>query len=95
MQNHYNLLYSEEEREMIPWCKKTNVALIPYSPLAFGRLCRAMWDTKTKRSIDDKFATRKYESTKDSDIKIVERISELAQKYNVSMTNIALAIFNG
>ena len=91
MQNHYNLLYREEEREMIPWCKQTNVALTPYSPLASGRLSRLVWESKTKRFVSDKIAALKYDSTKDSDAKIVEHVAQIAAKYNVSMTNVALA----
>lgn len=91
MQNHYNLLYREDERELIPICKQMNVALTPYSPLASGRLSRLKWTTDTKRSQTDEVAKSKYDSTKDSDYKIVQRVSELAKKYGVTMTQIALA----
>ena len=53
MQNHYNLVYREDERELIPLCRQMNVALTPYSPLAAGRLCRTAWHADTKRSLTD------------------------------------------
>jgi len=90
MQNHYNLLYREDERELIPICKEQGVVLTPYSPLAAGRLSR-IWSADTLRSRTDVTATGKYDSTKDSDIEIVKRVSELSEKYNTSMTQIALA----
>ncbi len=91
MQNHYNLLYREDEREMIPICKQMNVSLTPYSPLAAGRLCRLEWKTDTLRSQTDQTAVSKYDSTQQSDYKIVLRVHELAEKYGASMTQIALA----
>lgn len=91
MQNHYNLLYREDERELIPICKQQNVALTPYSPLAVGRLSRLAWTSDTKRSQTDKTAISKYDSTQESDYAIVLRVNELAKKYNVTMTQIALA----
>jgi len=91
MQNHYNLLYREDERELIPICKQHNVALTPYSPLAAGRLSRLAWKTDTKRSQTDETAISKYDSTQESDYAIVMRVNELAKKYNATMTQIALA----
>ena len=90
MQNHYNLLYREDERELIPICKEQGVVLTPYSPLAAGRLSRA-WSADTLRSQTDVVAIGKYDSTKDSDIEIVKRVSGLATKHNCTMTQIALA----
>ncbi len=90
MQNHYNLLYREDERELIPICKEQGVVLTPYSPLAAGRLSRP-WSADTLRSQTDVTAAGKYDSTKDSDMEIVKRVSELAQKHNCTMTQIALA----
>ncbi len=90
MQNHYNLLYREDERELIPICKEQGVVLTPYSPLAAGRLSRA-WSADTLRSQTDVVAIGKYDSTKDSDIEIVKRVEELAAKYSCTMTQIALA----
>lgn len=91
MQNHYNLLYREDERELIPICKQFNVSLTPYSPLAAGRLARSQWHTDTLRSQTDKTAVDKYDSTEKTDMGIVERVSEIAEKHHASMTQIALA----
>lgn len=90
MQNHYNLLYREEEREMIPLCKDMGVGLTPYSPLAAGRLSRD-WTATTTRAELDKFAKGKYDSTKDTDKIIVDRVGELAERYGTTRTGIALA----
>ncbi len=91
MQNHYNLLYREDERELIPICKQQNVALTPYSPLAAGRLSRLEWHADTKRSQTDKTAVSKYDSTEESDYGIVLRVKELADRHGATMTQIALA----
>ncbi|TAH73725.1 MAG: aldo/keto reductase [Anaerolineaceae bacterium] len=91
MQNHYNLLYREDERELIPICKQQNVALTPYSPLAAGRLSRLEWKTDTKRSQTDTTAVSKYDGTQETDYKIVLRVNEIAEKHNATMTQIALA----
>lgn len=91
MQNHYNLLYREDERELIPICRQQNVALTPYSPLAAGRLSRLEWNADTKRSQTDKTAVSKYDSTQESDYQIVLRVHELAQKHEATLTQIALA----
>lgn len=91
MQNHYNLLYREDERELIPVCKQFNVSLTPYSPLAAGRLSRLEWQTNTLRSKTDKTAVAKYDSTQQIDMNIIKRVNEIAQKYAVTMTQVALA----
>lgn len=91
MQNHYNLLYREDERELIPVCQQYNVSLTPYSPLAAGRLSRLDWQADTLRSKTDQTAIAKYDSTQQADSQIVLRVHELAQKYNATMTQIALA----
>ncbi|WP_085248208.1 aldo/keto reductase [Gilliamella mensalis] len=91
MQNHYNLLYREDERELIPICRQFNVSLTPYSPLAAGRLARLAWQTNTLRSKTDQVAIAKYDSTQKTDTNIVQRVNELAEKYGVTMTQIALA----
>ncbi len=91
MQNHYNLLYREDERELIPICKQRNVALTPYSPLAAGRLSRADWHADTLRSHTDKTAVSKYDSTEETDRAIVLRVQEIAQKHAATMTQVALA----
>lgn len=90
MQDHYNLIYREEEREMMKLLKEENVSSTPYSPLAGGRLSR-LWDANTNRSKIDNFAKGKYDSTKDIDLPIVKRAYELSLKYNVPQSAISLA----
>ena len=90
MQNHLNLLYREEEREMLPLCKEEKIAITPYSPLASGRLTRDLTET-TKRFETDIIAKGKYDATEEVDRVIVERLAELALKYNVPRVQIALA----
>lgn len=91
MQNHYNMIYREDERELIPICKQYNVLLTPYSPLAAGRLARQEWHTNTLRSQSDKTAILKYDAYETSDKEIVARVRELAKYYDCSMSQIALA----
>ena len=90
VQNHYNLIFREEEREMIPFCAEDNIALTPYSALASGRLSRKPGET-SKRLQEDTYAKFKYDATADIDSKIIERVAELAEKYGVTMTEISLA----
>ncbi len=91
MQNHYNPLYREDERELIPICRQMNVALTPYSPLAAGRCSRPNWEAGTLRSKTGEGAMRKDDSTEDMDRAISARIAELAQKHSATMTQITLA----
>lgn len=91
MQNHYNLIYREDERELIPLCHQLGVALTPYSPLAAGRLARLEWKTDTMRSKTDTTAVSKYDDTQKSDYDIVLRVNQLAEKHSATMTQIALA----
>ncbi len=90
MQNHLNLIYREEEREMIPLCKAENIALTPYSPLASGRLSRSVSET-SKRLETDTIAKFKYDSTADADNVVIERVAEIAEKHGVLRTHVALA----
>lgn len=90
MQGHYNLIAREEEREMIPFCKSENIALTPYSALAGGRLSKHKGEI-SKRLLEDSYAKFKYDKTAETDQLIINRVAELAQKYNVSMTEISLA----
>ena len=90
VQGHYNLIFREEEREMVPLCAEDNIALTPYSALASGRLARKP-DEITKRLQEDSYARFKYDGTKEQDDIIIKRVSELADKHNVSMTEISLA----
>lgn len=91
MQNHYNLLYREDERELIPVCRQMGVSLVPYSPLAAGHLTRPQWSADTLRSHTDRVAMGKYDSTKEQDMQIVSRVYELSLRYGVKMQQIALA----
>jgi len=90
MQNHYNLIYREEEREMIPLCKEEKISITPYSPLASGRLARD-WSESTQRYETDQIAKYKYDSTAEADKLIVDRLAEIAQKRGVPRAQIALA----
>ncbi|MFA9431875.1 aldo/keto reductase [Egicoccus sp. AB-alg2] len=87
MQNHYNLLNREEEREMLPLCRDQGIGVIPWSPLARGRLARA-WDEQTERSRNDPFGAKLY---LDEDRQIVERVAEVAGERGVPMARVALA----
>ncbi|CAM3262017.1 aldo/keto reductase [Lactiplantibacillus plajomi] len=91
MENHYNLLYREDERELIPICQQMGVSLMPYSPLAAGHLSHLAWQVNTLRSQTDRVAMGKYDRTEQEDKRIVARVNDLAQKYDVSMAQIALA----
>jgi 1-deoxyxylulose-5-phosphate synthase len=91
MQDHLNLIYREEEREMLSLCREEKIGVIPYSPLASGRLTRDWSSESTLRSETDQIAKAKYDLTADTDRQVVERVAELAQKYSVSRTHIALA----
>ena len=91
MQDHLNLIYREEEREMLPLCRAEGIGSTPYSPLASGRLTRD-WDSdKTMRSETDQIARGKYDSTADTDRLVVERVAKTAEKYAVPRVHIALA----
>lgn len=91
MQNHYNLLYREDEHELIPVCEQYGVSLVPFSPLAGGHLSHKGWNIESKRANSDKVLSAKYDRAKDSDIHIIGRVAEVAEKRNVSMSEIALA----
>ncbi|MEV5027431.1 aldo/keto reductase [Paenibacillus sp. LPE1-1-1.1] len=90
MQNHLNLLYREEEREMLPLCIEEKIGVIPWAPLAQGRLTRE-WSETTSRSANDPVAQMLYGATSESDRKVVERVQEVAENYGVSRAQIALA----
>lgn len=89
MQNHLNLIYREEEREMIPYCLSENIALTPYSPMASGRLIRDA-SVQTSRSTTDQAQRAKYDQTAEMDQMIIDRVAELADNYETSRVNIAL-----
>jgi 1-deoxyxylulose-5-phosphate synthase len=90
MQNHLNLIYREEEREMLPLCKEEKIGVAPYSPLAGGRLTRD-WQETTHRSETDQVAKDKYDATTNTDRFVVERVAEVVEKHGVSRVQIALA----
>jgi len=91
IQGHYNLIFREEEREMVPYCNEENIALTPYSALASGRLSRLPGVGGTKRAEEDAYAKFKYDATAVQDNVIISRVAELAQKHGVSMTEVSLA----
>jgi aryl-alcohol dehydrogenase-like predicted oxidoreductase len=90
MQNYVNLLYREEEREMLPLCRKEGIGVIPWSPLARGRLTRD-WDDTSARSETDEFGKTLYAKTADADRRVVEKVAALAAERGVSRAQIALA----
>ncbi|MEU1164961.1 aldo/keto reductase [Streptomyces sp. NPDC090075] len=87
MQNHYNLLYREEEREMLPFCADQGVGVLPWSPLARGRLTRD-WGTVTERSATDNFGNRLYQ---DGDRAIVDAVTRIADDRAVPRAQVALS----
>ena len=90
MQDHYNLLNREEEREMLPLCAAESIAVLPWSPLARGRLARP-WGEQTDRMARDEVSRKLYEATDEADRKVVERVGEVAQKRGVPRAQVALA----
>jgi aryl-alcohol dehydrogenase-like predicted oxidoreductase len=90
MQNHYNLMYREEEREMLPLCREEKIGVVPWCPLAAGRLGRR-WEVSTDRSKSDEISRNLYAATAGLDRGVVERVAEMAGKRDVPMARIALA----
>ena len=90
IQGHYNLIFREEEREMVPLCKTDNIALTPYSALASGRLSR-IGEENSKRSNEDFYAKLKYQSSEIQDFEIIKRVGEIATNLDVSMTEVSLS----
>ena len=90
MQNHMNLLYREEEREMLPLCIEEGIGVIPWSPLARGRLTRP-WDEATERSQSDQFGSMLYARTAEPDQKVVDAVSEIATERALPRAQVALA----
>lgn len=91
MQNHLNLIYREEEREMLPLCREEKIGVIPYSPLASGRLTREQSAESTLRSETDQVARGKYDASAETDQEIIRRVAAVAAKYGVPRVHIALA----
>lgn len=90
MQNHYNLIYREEELDMLPLCYREGVAVLPWSPLARGKLTRPWGDT-TARSVSDEFGKTLYEGSAENDAVIAERLANVAADRGVSRAQVALA----
>ena len=91
IKGHYNLIFREEEREMNRFANENNIALTPYSALASGRLSRLAGDNSSQRMNLDNFAKSKYQDTADQDQEIIQRVHEIAEKYQVTMTEVSLA----
>lgn len=90
VQNHYNLIMREEEREMNVYAAERNIALTPYSALAAGRLSKRPGEI-SKRLEQDAYAKLKYDATSDKDAKVIARVCEIADVHGVSMTEVSLA----
>lgn len=90
VQNHHNLIFREDEREMLPYCAAAGIATTPYSPLASGRLSRPP-GVDTKRLEEDAYAHLKYDATEDKDHRIVERVAKVAEDHGVSMSQVSIA----
>jgi 1-deoxyxylulose-5-phosphate synthase len=90
MQNHYNLIVREEEREMLPLCAAEGIGVIPWSPMARGRLTRD-WNESTSRSETDQIIKRLYTKTDEADRRVAERVAEIASKRGVPRAQVALA----
>jgi aryl-alcohol dehydrogenase-like predicted oxidoreductase len=91
MQNHLNLIYREEEREMLPLCRDQKIGVIPYSPLASGRLTRDWSPESSLRAQTDQVQRIKYGATVEPDRHVIERVAEIAQKHSAPRVHIALA----
>lgn len=91
MQDHYNLLYREEEREMLPLCREEKIAVLPWSPLARGRLARPWQSESTRRLETDAFGKSMYSRTEDADHKVIDRLGEIAEQRKIPRAQLALA----
>jgi aryl-alcohol dehydrogenase-like predicted oxidoreductase len=91
MQDHYNLLYREEEREMIPLCLEEGIGIIPWSPLARGRLARPWKSESTKRAETDRFGNSMYSETEEQDGAVVDRLEAMAKEHGMAQATLALA----
>jgi aryl-alcohol dehydrogenase-like predicted oxidoreductase len=90
MQNFYNLLYREEEREMLPLCSDARIAVMPWSPLARGRLTRP-WKTETARTRTDSYGNKLFASAEEADRKVVEQVDAIDEVRGVPRAQVALA----
>lgn len=90
MQDHYNLIYREEENEMLPLCQRNGVAVIPWSPLARGRLTRP-WGETTARLVSDEFGKSLYSTSEENDAQIAGKLADVAEELDASRAQVALA----
>jgi aryl-alcohol dehydrogenase-like predicted oxidoreductase len=90
MQNHVNLLYREEEREMLPLCRAEGIGVMPWSPLARGRLARP-WDATSARAETDAYGRTLYAQTAEADRQVVEALGSVAARLGAPMAQVALA----
>ncbi len=91
IQNHYNIIYREDEIELAQLLEEEGMVMTPFSPLAAGRVCRMWEDNESKRSNEDKVAKIKYDSEKEMDMPIIKRIKEIADKLKVTMAQVSMA----
>ena len=91
IQNHYNIIYREDEIELAQLLEEEGMVMTPFSPLAAGRVCRIWEDKESKRSNEDKVAKIKYDSEKEMDMPFIKRIKEVADKLKVSMAQVSIA----
>ena len=91
IQNHYNIIYREDEIELAQLLEEEGMVMTPFSPLAAGRVCRMWEDNESKRSNEDKIAKIKYDSEKEMDMPIIKRIKEIADKLKVTMAQVSMA----
>ena len=90
IQNHYNMIYREDERDLVQLIEEEGMLMTPYLPLAAGRVCR-MWDEDTKRFNNDPYNKLNYDTKKEMDFPIVKRIKEVADKLKISMAQVSIA----
>ena len=91
MQNHYSLIYREDERDLIPVCRQFGVTVAPYSPLAAGHLARNTWEGDSLRSKEDVVMRAKYDAFRQADMPVIARVQEIAKRRGATMAQIALA----
>ena len=89
IQNHYNIIYREDERELVQLIEEEKMTMTPYSPLAAGRVCR-MWSDNTKRFETDKIAVSIYDKGKENDMPIFQRIKEISEKKKITMAQVSM-----
>ena len=90
IQNHYNIIYREDERDLVQLVEEEGMLMTPYLPLAAGRVCR-MWDEDTKRFNNDPYNKLNYDTQKDMDFPIVKRIKEVADKLKITMAQVSIS----